>query len=143
MSGRPSIRDESVLMKWMHLELGRLNGGIVAERKTLEQLMKEESPATVTKTGRDYRFRKDIVRSFGERLPLPFHAKLRLPILFYFDSRVHDSCFLVDEPAFRALVQLGELSPLREMEAGRLWVGKPIIFSLMRSYPTLIQIVMR
>jgi uncharacterized protein (UPF0216 family) len=143
MSGRPSIRDESVLTRWMQLELGRMNDGIVSERKTLAQLVREDRPVSVTKAGKEYRFDREMIALLAQHLPADLHARLKLPILFFFDSTVNDSCFLADEPAFRALVLLGELSPMREMEDGRLWVGKPIVFALMRKYPTIIQIMMR
>lgn len=143
MSGRPSIRDESVLTRWMQLELGRMNDGVVSERKTLAQLVREDRPVSVTKAGKEYRFDREMIALLAQHLPADIHARLKLPILFFFDSTVNDSCFLADEPAFRALVLLGELSPLREMEDGRLWVGKPIVFAMMRKYPTILQIMMR
>jgi uncharacterized protein (UPF0216 family) len=143
MSGRPSVGDESVLMRWMQLELGRMNDGVVSERKTLARLLTEVPPVSVTKAGKEYRFREEMIKYLGEHLPAGIHSQLKLPILFFFDSTVNNSLFLVDEPAFRALLHLGELSPLREMEDCRLWVGKPIVFAMMQKYPTIIQIMMR
>ncbi|MDD1711751.1 MAG: DUF61 family protein [Methanoregulaceae archaeon] len=143
MSGRPSIRDEPVLMRWMQLELGRMNDGVVSERKTLAQLLREDRPVSVTKAGKEYRFNREVIARLGEHLPAGIHLRLKLPILFFFDSTVNDSLFLADEPAFRALLHLGELSSLREMEGGRLWVGKPIVFAMMQKYPTIIQVMMR
>jgi uncharacterized protein (UPF0216 family) len=135
--------DEPVLTRWMQLELGRMNEGIVSHRKLLSELLIEDRPVSVTKAGKEYRFRKEIITFLGEHLPAGIHSRLKLPILFFFDSTVNNSLFLADEPAFRALLLLGELSPLRVMEEGRLWVGKPIVFALMRKYPTIIQIMMR
>jgi uncharacterized protein (UPF0216 family) len=143
MSGRSAVTDEGVLMKWMQLELGRMNDGVVSERKTLAELVREDRPVSITRAGREYRFNREMIALLAGHLPADIHARLKLPVLFFFDSTVNDSCFLVDEPAFRALLHLGELSPLREMENGRLWVGKPIVFALMRKYPTIIQIMMR
>jgi uncharacterized protein (UPF0216 family) len=97
----------------------------------------------VTKAGKEYRFSGEMIKYIGEHLPEEIHSRLKLPILFFFDSTVNNSLFLVDEPAFRALLHLGEFSSLREMEDGRLWVGKPIVFAMMRKYPTIIQIMMR
>jgi uncharacterized protein (UPF0216 family) len=143
VSGRPTIRDESVLTRWMQLELGRMNDGVVSQRKTLAQLLREDRPVSVTKAGKEYRFNGDSIACLGEHLPAEIHSRLKIPILFFFDSTVNNSLFLADEPAFRALLYLEEFSPLREMEDGRLWVGKPIVFALMRKYPTIIQIMMR
>jgi uncharacterized protein (UPF0216 family) len=143
MSGRPTIRDEPVLTRWMQLELGRMNEGIVSQRKTLSELLIEDRPVSMTKSGKEYRFRKEIITSIGKQLPAGIHSRLKLPILFFFDSTVNNSLFLAEEPAFTALLLLGELSPLRVMEDGRLWLGKPIVFAMMRKYPTIIQIMMR
>jgi hypothetical protein len=143
MPDRPSISDETVLTKWMRLEMGKINDGIVSERKTLARLLEEEHPHAMTKGGTEYRFNREIIQLLGRRLPKNLHSRLRLPILFFFDSSVSDSCFLNDEIAVLALQELSELSPLRKMEEGKLWVGKPIVYAIMRTYPTAMQIPMR
>jgi uncharacterized protein (UPF0216 family) len=53
MDCRPRITDESVLSRWMSLEMGRINQGIVEVRKTLAELLREETPASVTKDGKE------------------------------------------------------------------------------------------
>jgi uncharacterized protein (UPF0216 family) len=143
MPGRPSISDETVLMRWMQLEMGKINDGIVSERKTLARLLEDEDPHAMTKGGKEYHFSRDIIRLLGRNLPKKLHSRLKLPILFFFDSAVSDSCFLNDEYAVFALQELAEISPLRNMEGGKLWVGKPIVYAIMRAYPTAIQIMMR
>jgi uncharacterized protein (UPF0216 family) len=84
MSGRPSIRDESVLTRWMQLELGRMNDGIVSERKPLAQLVREDRPVSVTKAGKEYRFDREMIALLAQHLPADLHARLKLPILFFF-----------------------------------------------------------
>ena len=42
MSLHPSAGDESTLMRWMRLEIGKINNGIVTERKRLSHLLGEE-----------------------------------------------------------------------------------------------------
>jgi Protein of unknown function DUF61. len=51
--------------------------------------------------------------------------------------------FLSDEAAVEALQHLGEISSLRRMHEGRLWIAKPLVYLMMGRYPTAIQIVMR
>ncbi|KAF5031467.1 hypothetical protein DSECCO2_627420 [anaerobic digester metagenome] len=126
----------------MRLEIGRINDGIVSERKRLSRLLSEEHPSSITKGGSEYGFNPDTLHRLGEALPGELQRRLRLPILFYFDSTVPDSLFLADEAAMQALQNLGEISPLRRMQGGRLWIAKPLVYAIMNRYPTAMQIVM-
>ncbi|NOQ48772.1 MAG: DUF61 family protein [Methanococcoides sp.] len=142
MSGRLPDSDDSGLMRWMRSEVGKINKEIVAERKPLSQLLGEEMPFSKTKSGNEHLFDKGILNVFEEGLPEELHGRLRLPILFFLDYRVEDSCFLNDENAVKALQIMGEISKSRSLNEGKLWVGKSIAYSIMRKYPTAIQIVM-
>jgi uncharacterized protein (UPF0216 family) len=143
MAPRSDLSDESVLKKWMAIEMGRINDGIVAERRRLSDLLREKNPTAVTRKGKEYAFDRSTLRLLEQRLPEKLRSRLSLPIIFYFDSQVADSCLLTDEAALEAFQILGELSDLRTMIGGRLWVGRAIVYAMMRKYPTLIQIMMR
>jgi uncharacterized protein (UPF0216 family) len=143
MTHRPPVSDESVMMRWMQLELARINRGLVAERKRLTDLLAEDRPAAVTKDGTEYRFDKEMLAGFASGIPEPLQRRLRMPVLFYCTADVPDSCMLTDESAVEALQLKNEISALRSFEDGRLWVSKPIAFAIMRRYPTLFQMVMR
>lgn len=143
MPERPSIPDEGVLERWMKLELGRLNEGVVVDRKTLAELTKEERPVAVTKGGKEYRFERGALAHLAGRLDADIAERLRLPIIFYLDAEVKDSCALQDRVALEALVRLGELSPLRTFRGGRVWVARALAYSLTVRYPTLVQLAMR
>lgn len=125
----------------MKLELGRINKGIVSERKTLKDLLQEENPSSLTKGGEEHLYRKDVLQRLEEDLPKEMHGRLRLPILFYFDTEVPDSAYLTDKIAAQALQELGELSPLRTFRDGRLWVSRAIVYAIMQKYPTVVQTV--
>ncbi|MDD2473070.1 MULTISPECIES: DUF61 family protein [unclassified Methanoculleus] len=143
MPNRPSASDESTLLKWMRLEIGRINDGVVAERKRLSRLLQEEHPASVTKGGTRYDFDREVLLRLEQGLPGDLQRRLRLPIIFYFDSTVPDSFFLADEVAVQVLQCLQEISPLRRMQGGRLWMAKPLVYAVMNRYPTAVQIMMR
>ncbi len=143
MTDRPRPHDEAVLMRWMRLEIGKINAGIVAERKTLRRLLEEEIPSSTTKGEDEYRFDASVIADLGERLPQDLHRRLKLPMFFYFDMTVMDSGFLADEAAADALRHLGAISHLRRMREGKLWIARPIVYDLMHRYPTVIQVVMR
>lgn len=138
----PDVNDR-VLFKWLRLELGKINEAIVADRKRLSVLLGEAEPVAADKGGGEYRFDRETLHRLGEQLPESLHRKLRLPILFYSDMTVQDSCFLDDEYALEALKELGELSALRRMQDGRVWIARAIVYSIMEKYPTIVQIVMR
>jgi len=143
MADRSFITDDSVLIRWMRLELGKMNEGLVAERKTLYQLLTEKNPSSRTKSGKEYFFDQRVLTTLQEQLPEDIHQRLKLPVFFYLDSTVPDSGFLSDETAVAALQALGEISTMRRPEKGRLWVSRPIVYAIMEKYPTAVQLVMR
>jgi len=142
MDRRPRITDESVLSRWMSLEMGRINQGIVEERKTLAELLQEETPAAVTTGGNEYRFRREVLVNLGETRPGPLHRRLRLPLIFRFDPDVKDSCLCTDPAAVEALKVLGEIGSPRQLRDVKLWMGRAIVSSLIRKYPTEVQMAM-
>jgi uncharacterized protein (UPF0216 family) len=143
MTPRPDLSDESVLKKWMAIEMGRINDGVVAERRKLSDLLQEKNPAAITRKGKEFAFDRTTLYELEQRLPEKLRNRLFLPVIFYFDSQVADSCFLTDKTALEAFQILGEMSDMRVMTEGRLWVGRAIVYTLMRKYPTMIQIMMR
>jgi uncharacterized protein (UPF0216 family) len=141
MTPTPPVSDESILMRWMALEMGRINDGVVAERKRLSELLRDPKPSSVTRGGKEFAFDKNTIHLLGERLPVSLHTRLKIPIIFYFDSTVEDSFFLTDSAPLEALQFLGELSDMREMIGGRLWVGRAIVYAIMRRYPGAVQVM--
>lgn len=127
----------------MALEMGKINDGVVSARKRLADLRGDTCPGAVTRGGAEYAFRRETITLLANQLPERLQARLRLPIIFFFDSRVGDSFLLADEDALTALQELGELSGMREMTGGRLWVGRAIVYAIMRKYPTAVQIMMQ
>ncbi|QSZ66939.1 DUF61 family protein [Methanofollis aquaemaris] len=142
MSYRPNLGEESVLKKWVSLEVGRIKDGLVAEKKSLARLLTETSPSSVTKGGKEHAFDREVIRTLGDRLPEKVHGRLMIPITFYSTLDVTDSYYLRDETAFRALQALGELSEMRQMREGKLWVSNTIVYAIMQKYPTVIEIGM-
>lgn len=139
MSWRPRIDEESVFRRWMGIEAARLRQGLVEDRKRLSVLLTEEEPQAVTKAGEPYRFDKEMIELFGEQVPAVLHRRLRLPITFRFSPDVPGSCYLNDEAAVQALQALGEISELRRMHDGKLWVGRAIAYAIGRKFPTAVQ----
>ena len=142
MTYPPRITDESVLVRWMGLEITKMNEGVVSQRKSLAVLLAEKSPVSITKKGDAYHFDPSVIATLGKALPEDLQRQLRLPVLFYSSPDVPDSCMCPDETALAALQLLGEVSTLRTFEGGRFWVSRPIAYAIMKKYPTAVQIVM-
>ena len=142
MTHPPRITDESVLVRWMGLEIAKMNECVVTQRKSLAVLLSEKDPISVTKKGETYHFDRSVIATWGKALPDDLQRQLRLPVLFYASPDVPDSCMCPDETALAALQLLGEVSTLRTFEGGRFWVSRPIAYAIMKKYPTAVQIVM-
>jgi len=143
MTFRPPLSDESVLKRWMALEMGRMNDGVVAERRRLSDLVRETIPVSITRGGKEFAYDKSTLQLLWGKLPESIRTRIKLPIIFYFDSTVTDSFLLTDAIALEVFQSLGELSEMREFIGGRLWVGRAIVFAIMRKYPSSIQIMVR
>ena len=137
----PRITDESVLSRWISLEVSRLNDGLVIDRKPVALLLSLERPSSVTKKGDEYLFDPKVVATIAKALSDDLRRRLRLPILFYLSSDTPYSCSCQDAAALSALQLLGEISPLRTMQEDRFWVSRPIVYEILKKYPTAVQIV--
>ncbi len=142
MTHPPRITDESVLSRWMGMEIGKINEGLVRDRKSLAVLLSEQTPSAITKKGDPYLFDKSVIALLGQRLPGELHRRIRLPILFFMSPDVPDSCWCMDPAAFDALVLLGEISSMRLLQDGKFWVSRAIVYAILRKYPTAVQLVM-
>jgi hypothetical protein len=142
MTHPPRITDESVLARWIGIEIAKMNKGLVNVRKPLAVLLGEDNPSAVTKNGEPYWFDKAVIAMLGGSLPSALHRTLKLPILFYSSPDTPGSCSCPDAPALAALQLLGEVSTLRTMQGNRFWVSRPIVYAIVQKYPTVVQIVM-
>ena len=142
MTYRPRITEESVLTRWMGMEIARINDGVVAGRRPLASLMAEENPQGRTKGGGIHFFSRVTLASLGDRLDESTRKTLKLPIIFFFSVDIRDSCYLADEIAVQALQALGDLGEGRRLTDGRLWIARAIAYAIARKYPTAIQFAM-
>jgi len=142
MTHPPRITDEYVLARWMSMEIGKINEGLVRDRKTLFRLRGEELPSATMKNGEPYFFDRTVIIVLGKKLPSELHTRLRLPMLFFMSPDVPDSCWCADAAAFETLIILGEISRLRTMENEKFWVSRAIVYAIAQKYPTAVQVVM-
>jgi hypothetical protein len=97
MTHPPRITDESVLVRWMGLEIAKMNEGVVTQRKSLAVLLAEKDPVSNTKNGDTYHFDPSVIATLGKALPEELQRRLRLPVLFYSSPDVPDSCMCPDD----------------------------------------------
>jgi uncharacterized protein (UPF0216 family) len=142
MTHRPRITEESVLTRWMGMEIARINDSVVAVRRNLADLLAGENPRAVTRGSSEYHFSRETLSTLASQLPEEIRGSLKLPILFFFDLDIRDSCYLRDETAVEALRALGDLGEGRRVTGGRLWVSRAIAFAIARKYPTAVQFTM-
>ncbi len=135
------LENERALHKWISRECKNLNKNLVTEQLTLSKLLKMKEPKTLTKTGDEYLFDLSTLQKLSQATPVMFHNRLKLPIYFYNDLRVKDSCFLVDEVAAKVLKSTNDLDSMYDFLNDKLWVSKPIANDIAIKYPTLIQFV--
>jgi len=139
MTPRPRITEESVLTRWMGMEIARINDSVVAGRKTLALLLADENPEARTKGGGDHHFSRETLASLGAGLNEEKRKALKIPIIFFFDMDVRDSCYLTDGIAVQALQVHGDLGEGRKLTNGRLWVARAIAYAIAKKYQTTIQ----
>ena len=142
MVQRTGGTDDSVLNRWLRLELSRLNAGIVIERTSLACLLREKHPQAKTRDGNVHLFDTRILAHLGSVLPAELQKKLMVPIIFQTDMQVPGSVVLSDPVALQVLQELGELSCQRSMHNGKIWIARPIAYALTGKYPTVIQIAL-
>lgn len=127
--------------KWLKFEFQNLNKNLVKKQILLADLLRMDVPKTVTRDGEKYFFDITSLERFSKAIPAIYQRKLLLPILFYKDLRVKDSCFLSDDIAIKALQKTNDLDPLYQTSENKFWMSRPIAHDIARKYPTLFQFV--
>lgn len=108
--------------RWISFELGRLNAGLVVERKSLARLRSEPRPVCRTREGGEHTFARPALDRLAAVLTAEEAEALRLPILLFASGDLEDSVYLSDAIAAHALRRsegLGEAFPFRD---GRMYL---------------------
>jgi len=136
-----AFKEPKGIEKWIGLEYRKLNQGLVARQVVLTDLLAEAEPSAKTRAGEDYRFDKSSLEKLASLLPDNIQKRLKLPIFFFKDSRVLDSCYLIDDTAAEAFKLTGDINELYRFRDKKMWMGRPIAYEISNKYPTLIQFV--
>lgn len=118
------------LDRWIALEIGRINAGLVVARKTLAQLRSEPRPACVTREGGEHGFDPAALERLASVLTAAEAEALRLPITLYATGELEDHVYVSEELAARALRSMekyGTAFPFRE---GRMYLPHSLALDL-------------
>src|SRR5256712_10726300 len=101
--------------RWISFELGRLNAGLVVEKKSLSRLLAEPEPACRTREGDPHPFERTALDRYAAVLTRDEADDLRLPLTLV-ASADSDSPYLTDElgaKALRAVEKFDRAVPFR------------------------------
>lgn len=118
--------------RWIALELGRINAGLVVQRKSLAQLRAEARPACVTRGGGEHTFDPAALERLASVLTPAEAQTLRLPITLFATGELEDHVYVAEELAaktLRALEKYGRAFPFRE---GRMYLPHSLAVDLMQ-----------
>ncbi len=118
--------------RWISLELGRLNAGLVVERKSLARLLAEPEPACVTREGGKHAFDRAALDRLAGVLTSAEAEALRLPILLFATGDVEDHVLLSEELAAKALRTLEKYGAAFPYRGGRMYLPHSLAVDLVR-----------
>lgn len=126
--------------RWISFELGRLNAGLVVERKTLSRLLAEPEPACRTREGDPYSFDRQALDRFAAVLTKDEADRLRLPLTLLLSGDSVDSAYLTDELGARALRAVENFDRAFPFRDGRMAIPHSLAVDLVRRHGGVLQL---
>lgn len=125
--------------RWISAELGRLNAGLVVEKKTLSRLLAEPEPATRTREGDPYPFEREALARFAAVLTQDEAAALRLPLTLLVLGE-SDEARLTDELGAKALKTIEKFDRAFPFRDGRMSLPHSLAVDLVRRHGGVLQL---
>ncbi len=116
--------------RWISFELGRLNAGLVVEKKSLAALLLETRPSCPTRDGTDHVFERPALERLAAALEPSEQAALRLPITLFAGGDQEDSVYLTEEVAAKALRAREGFGPAFPYREGRMYLPQSLAVDL-------------
>lgn len=125
--------------RWISLELGRVNSGLVVEKKSLTRLLGEKEPACRTREGDLHPFDRQALARFASVLTREEADALRLPLSLTVrgDS---DDAILTDELGAKALRSVEKFDQAFRFRDGRMAVPHSLAIDLVRRHGGVLQL---
>lgn len=127
--------------RWIALELGRLNAGLVVDRKSLARLLEEPRPACRSREGEEHAFDPAALRRLARVLNAEETEGLRLPITVFVTGDLEDSAYVAEEVAAKALHALENFGPAFPFRGGRMYLPHSLAVDLVRHSGGTLQLV--
>jgi len=125
--------------RWVAFELGRLNAGLVTEKKSLARLLEEPEPACRTRDDALHPFEPQALARFAAVLTPDEATALRLPLtlLVLGDS---DEARLTDELGAKALKMIEKFDRAFAFRDGRMALPHSLAVDLVRRHGGVLQL---
>jgi uncharacterized protein (UPF0216 family) len=125
--------------RWISLELGRLNSGLVVEKKSLTRLLGETEPACRTREGDLHPFVPNALARFASVLARDEADALRLPLTLTVRGE-SDDAILTDELGAKALRAVEKLDQAFRFRDGRMAVPQSLAVDMVRRHGGVLQL---
>lgn len=120
-------------------QLKSLNTGMVSQKKSLKDLIKEENPSVETRKSERHQFKNEHLEKIKDTIPIYKMDELKLPIMVYNDPSL-DQCYVkrrIEGEVLKSLIGL-ENKTLKEEKT---WFSKPLIAETVREYDDIFQFI--
>ncbi len=125
--------------RWISLELGWLNSGLVVEKKSLTRLLGESDPACRTREGDLHPFDPGALARFASVLTRDEADALRLPLTLTVRGDLDDA-ILTDELGAKALRAVEKFDQAFRFRDGRMAVPHSLAIDLVRRHGGVLQL---
>lgn len=116
--------DDETFRRWMRLEGGMANSGLVVATGTIPQLRAMREPALPTRDGGVHAFDPAVLARLEAALPILLRHRLRLPITVWEPHDAPGDGYVEDATAIEALQALGLATTAPR--GSRLWMSVPL-----------------
>lgn len=125
--------------KLISSELRSLNSGMVSQKKSLKELMKEEKPHVKKRGEGKHYFDKSNLKEIENSIPIHKRGELKLPIMIYNDPTL-DQCYVKKELEGKVIKELVGMDN-KTLNGDKIWFSKPLITDLTRKYEDIFQLI--
>jgi uncharacterized protein (UPF0216 family) len=126
--------------RWISFELGRLNAGLVVEKKSLARLLVESEPACRTREGDAHPFDRAALDRLAAVLTPGEAETLRLPLTLILSGDSDDSAYLTDELGAKALRAIERFDRAFPFRGGRMALPHSLAVDLVRRLGGVVQL---
>lgn len=138
-SVEPPVVAPGSIDRWISFELGRLNAGLVVEKKSLSRLLAEPEPACRTREGDPHPFERSALDRLASVLTPEEADVLRLPLTLVVSGDT-DSAYLTDELGAKALRAVEKFDRAFAFRDGRMALPHSLAVDLVRRHGGAVQL---